>query len=45
MIGEPSALDSTRVFRQERFEGLFREQVERLKKGGGKVERENGNGS
>jgi hypothetical protein len=33
-IGEPSALDATKVFRQERFEGLFNEQVERLKEKG-----------
>jgi len=37
-IGEPSALDATKVFRQERFEGMFREQVEKLRGRGGMVE-------
>jgi hypothetical protein len=30
-IGEPSALDATKVFRQEKFEGMFVEQIEKLK--------------
>lgn len=34
-IGEPSALDATKVFKQERFEGMFRDQVEKLKEKGG----------
>jgi len=33
-IGRPSALDSTKVFRQEEYEGLFRDQIEKLKAGG-----------
>lgn len=33
LLGEPSALDSCRVFKQEEFEGMFREQVEKLRKG------------
>ncbi len=41
-IGEPSALDATKVFRQERFEGMFKEQIEKLK-GSGEVAG-NGNG-
>jgi len=30
-LGEPSALDATKVFRQEEYEGMFREQIEKLK--------------
>jgi ankyrin repeat protein len=34
LIGEPSALDACKVFKQEEFEGLFREQIEKLKVNG-----------
>jgi hypothetical protein len=37
-IGEPSALDATKIFRQEKFEGMFVEQVEKLKGRGELVE-------
>ncbi|KAJ9633824.1 uncharacterized protein PV06_05665 [Exophiala oligosperma] len=30
-LGEPSALEATRVFRQEDYEGMFREQIQKLK--------------
>jgi len=33
-IGEPSALDACKVFKQEEFEGIFNEQVEKLKASG-----------
>ena len=41
-IGEPSALDATKIFRQERFEGMFKEQIEKTKGSNGKFG--NGNG-
>ncbi len=44
-IGEPSALDATKVFRQERFEGMFKEQIEKLKGSGGMAENGNGIGN
>ncbi|KAF7514074.1 hypothetical protein GJ744_004399 [Endocarpon pusillum] len=34
-IGEPSALEATKIFRQERFEGMFKEQIEKLGDSGG----------
>jgi len=33
-VGEPSALEATKVFRQEEYESMFREQIEKLKAGG-----------
>ncbi|KIW20744.1 hypothetical protein PV08_01322 [Exophiala spinifera] len=30
-LGEPSALDATKIFRQEEYEGMFREQMQKLK--------------
>jgi len=30
-IGQPTALDATRVFRQEAYEEKFKEQIEKLK--------------
>lgn len=30
LLGEPSALDACRVFKQEEFEGLFKEQIEKM---------------
>ncbi|KAI1621406.1 ankyrin repeat-containing domain protein [Exophiala viscosa] len=32
-VGEPSALEATKVFRQEEYESMFREQIEKLKAG------------
>ena len=37
LLGEPSALDACRVFKQEEFEGLFRQQVEKMKAEGSVV--------
>ena len=34
LVGEPSAMDATKVFKQEEFEGMFKEQVERLNASG-----------
>jgi len=36
-LGEPSALDATKVFRQEEYEGMFREQIEKLKTPGARA--------
>lgn len=33
-LGEPTALDATRVFKQEEYEAMFREQIEKLKSEG-----------
>lgn len=30
-LGEPSAIDACRVFKQEEFEGMFREQITKLR--------------
>ncbi|ERF75971.1 hypothetical protein EPUS_01337 [Endocarpon pusillum Z07020] len=44
-IGEPSALDATKIFRQERFEGMFKEQIEKLGDSGGMTRNGNGEGN
>lgn len=41
-VGEPNALQATQVFKQEEYEGMFREQIEKLKGSGGRAM--NGNG-
>jgi hypothetical protein len=42
-IGEPSALDATKIFSQDKFEGMFLEQIEKLKGRGESIGNGEGN--
>ncbi|KIX00490.1 uncharacterized protein Z518_10630 [Rhinocladiella mackenziei CBS 650.93] len=36
-VGRPSAIEATKVFKQEEYEGMFREQIEKLKAEGARA--------